>query len=96
MTGSSGQTNIITYAHGMRQRLIGSHTNSIFALDDVQPEKIPSGARLQLSFAGKHPALLYLSTNLPDSALMTKLNGGDVVNCVWTNGNWRKIEDGGK
>lgn len=89
VNGSAGKTNVITYAHGMRQLIETTKTNSFFALDDSQPEKIPPGAVLQITFTGKHPAQLYFSTARADASTTMLQNGATVI-CVWTNGGWEQ------
>ncbi len=92
MSGTAGKTNVISYARGMRQQISAPKTNCIFALDDSRPERIPPGALLQISFAGKQPAPLYFSTTRPDATPATMLQSNATVRCVWTNGSWSVVK----
>ena len=92
VNGSAGKTNVITYAHGMRQRLASTNSGSAFAFDDSQPEKIPPGARLQITFCGKQPASLYFSTTRPDAGSVIVQQSNDTVTCAWTNKAWVRAE----
>jgi len=86
---TSGITNMITYAKGARHFIWVSVTNSVFKIDDSQPQKIPATAGLNIEFTGKYPALLHLSTTR--SGLPLVLTTGEKVLCRWTNNAWRRI-----
>jgi hypothetical protein len=93
VNGSSGKTNVITYAHGMRQQIAASKTNCVFALDDSQPERIPAGAIMEITNNGKIAAPVYFSATRANGGSRTTLQGNEVVTCVWTNGIWRMTEN---
>jgi len=90
VNGSVGRTNIITYARGMRQRLVIVNAGVVFALDDSQPDKIPAGARLQATSVGKFAATLYLSTTRPGGGSPILLQSNDTVTFDWMNGEWQE------
>ena len=92
VNGSIGKTNTITYANGMRQKIWTSSANLIFALDDARPEKIPAGAKLQITFTGYYPATLYFSTTQNNPESVTKLHCNELTTYVWTNGGWEMAE----
>lgn len=87
----SGITNIISYANGARQDAVPVKTNSLFMIDDSNQRKIPPGANLLITYHGKNPSPLYLSSVHTNKPAATILKPGNVITCVWTNGEW-KIE----
>jgi hypothetical protein len=93
VNGTAGKTNVITYAHGMRQQIAAAKTNCIFALDDAQPERIPAGAIMEITNNGKIAAPVYFSATRANGGSRTTLQGNEVVTCVWTNGIWRMTEN---
>jgi hypothetical protein len=88
VNGTAGKTNVISYARGMRQQIAASRTNCVFALDDSLPERIPSGAALQITFTGKQSALLYSSTTRSGVAPVALSAIGGTILFSWTNGTW--------
>ena len=87
VTDAIGRTNVVTYATGRRQQTWTSKTNALFVIDDTRPEKIPSGAVMEISHSGA-PAKLALSQRELSHATMTLTNGQTVV-CRWEGGEWR-------
>jgi hypothetical protein len=84
---SLGQTNVITYAHGMRHQVSAGSSQSRFVLDDTSPAQIPPGAQLQVQNTGQVPANLQFSSTNPASGTTILTNGQTAV-CIWTNGSW--------
>jgi hypothetical protein len=83
---TTGITNTLTYATGMRQRILTSVSNSVWVIDDTHPSQVPPGAVLQITSAGNYPALLYSSVSMFGIPIM--LMPGQTVTCQWTNGIW--------
>lgn len=90
ISGRSG-TNVISYIAGARQEITASKTNCIFALDDSQPERIPTGAVLQIMFEGKYAAPLYISSIRGKTAPVMLPATAGVIACVWTNKAWSLV-----
>jgi hypothetical protein len=88
-TDSTGKTNTITYATGMKQQITPYVTNSVWAIDDAHPQKIPPGAVLQITHTGNFPAPVFASTT--KIVLPTVLTPGQMVMYRWTNSVWKKI-----
>jgi hypothetical protein len=89
--GDAGdRTNIVTYAMGMRQETWNSKPDSAFAIDDVQPEKIPPGAVLTIIHRGKYPLRLSLSSSRPGATPMV-ISNGCTATCAWVDGAWRPV-----
>jgi hypothetical protein len=84
---SVGQTNVITYAHGMRHQVSTVSSQSWFVLDDASPAQIPSGAMIQVQNTGQVPAHLQFSSTNPGSGA-TLLTNGQMAVCLWSNGGW--------
>jgi hypothetical protein len=84
-------TNIITYANGAQQTAMPTRTNSLFQIDDSQPEKIPAGARMIISYRGgsTNGSSLFLSSTHPAQKPDALLTTNNTVRCIWTNGGWR-------
>jgi hypothetical protein len=61
---ATGQTNIVTYAHGMRQMITLAQTDSIFSIDDSSPQKIPPGAVMDINNLSSKSIPLYLNSAL--------------------------------
>jgi hypothetical protein len=87
---SADKTNIISYSFGMRHITAAAVADSAFALDDSQPQKIPSGARMLINHKGNLPARLYLSAVKSGAEPMILANGA-TVECEWANGVWQFI-----
>jgi hypothetical protein len=87
----TNSTNIITYANGAQQTAVPTRTNSLFQIDDSQPEKIPAGARMIISYHGgsTNGSSLFLSSTHPAQKPDALLTTNNTVRCIWTNGGWR-------
>lgn len=88
-TDSIGKTNTITYARGMRQQITPYVINSVWVIDDAQPQKIPPGAVLQITHTGNFPATLFASTT--KIGFPTVLIPGQMAMYRWTNSVWKKV-----
>jgi len=85
-----GQTNIITYATGIRQQISTANTNSVYLLDDHSPLQIPPTARLVITNLANLPVSLYSSSTSPLGPPV-QLSNGDGVEFDWLNGRWVKV-----
>ena len=85
-SGSAGQTNMITYANGMRQQVWVNVTNSIFALDDTHPLQMPPGAMMIVANASTPSVALYPSASLAGSPLT--LTNANTITFAWTSSAW--------
>jgi hypothetical protein len=85
-----GQTNIISYASGLRQLLWVPKANSVFLIDDTSPLQIPPGAQLRITNTGPSSAKVFFSRTNP-SAPSVILPISSVLYCLWTNGNWTSV-----
>jgi hypothetical protein len=87
----TNSTNIITYANGAQQTATPTKTNSLFQIDDSQPEKIPAGARMIISYHGSstNGSSLFLSSTHPAQKPDALLTTNNTVRCIWMNGGWR-------
>ncbi len=82
-----GQTNIITYALGMRHETWTSVTNSVYVIDTQHAAQIPPGAKLLITHAGQFPATFLLpGTN--GMMIPTELSAGGSVALQLVNDTW--------
>jgi hypothetical protein len=84
---SSTTNKPVSYAYGMRQKLVATETTNIFYLDDSSPAQIPPTAVLLVTNSGL-AAVLYTSASLVNPITMT--NGYSVI-FQWTNGVWKNV-----
>ena len=75
----------ITYANGMRQQLYPSGSNTVFVMAEPHPEKIPPGAAMLVSNAGKFPCFLLSDTN---GVQPMPIAVGTLFTFQWQNGVW--------
>ena len=86
---TTGITNTITYATGMRQQIGANVTNSVWVIDDTHPQQVPPGAVLQITYNGNYPVSLYFSVSMSGTPIV--LATGQTVSYQWTNGVWVNI-----
>jgi hypothetical protein len=82
-----GQTNIVTYATGMRHEIWTAYTNSVYVVDDHFPLQLPPTARLVVTNTAKFPVPLYPSSTSPAGSPL-QLSAGATVSFSWLNGRW--------
>ena len=83
----NGVTNIISYEYGARQVAIPTKTNSIFLIDDSKPERIPAGAKMEISLRGSNAVKLYLTSSHAQEPRFI-LKPGFPITCSWISGKW--------
>jgi hypothetical protein len=84
---TTGTTNILTYATGIRQHAVPLVPGCVFALDDSSPSQMPPGASLVVLNTGTSPAALYASsTSLVAPITVTNGYSGAFR---WTNQAWQ-------
>lgn len=86
IAGSSQLTNILSYSYGAVQTIQPTISNSIFALDDSMPSKIPPRALLQISNAGNCSVPVYSSVTMSGAPFV--LTPGQAVTYWWAHTIW--------
>ena len=83
---STGKTNTITYATGMRQQIWANVANSVWIIDDTHPSQVPPGAILQVTSSGNYPAPLYSSASMSGPPVILTI--GQTVTFNWSGTQW--------
>jgi hypothetical protein len=87
------ETNLVSYARGMRFQTWVNVTNAVYAIDDAHPQQIPPGASLSIAHQGMYPVPVFLSSTLFRSGPSAILTGGQALTFTWSNGAWHLLQN---
>jgi hypothetical protein len=83
---TTGITNTITYANGMRQQISANVANSVWVIDDTHPQQVPPGAILLITATGSYPMPLYSSASMSGTPIV--LTNGQTITYWWAHTIW--------